>query len=589
MSEGQVKEKVVAALEGALATAHQKGVLKTGIFPKPPVELPKREEWGDFASTAAMSLSPLERRPPREIAEILAQTLEQSSTLFERIEVAPPGFLNLTLKPELWLDVIGEIDRQGQAYGEQNLGQGRRVLVEYVSANPTGPLHVGHGRGAAIGNAVSRFLRAIGYRVTGEYYINDAGRQTRLLGASLFARYQELLGHPVEFPEDGYHGGYVREIAEGLRQRFGHSLLKLNKEEAEQECTTVGCAMILQGIKQDLQALGIEFDSWQSERDLVGAGLIQQAFDDLHAKGLLFEQDGALWFRSSQFGDEKDRVVQKQDGDYTYLASDIAYHRDKLRRGHDLLVNIWGADHHGYIPRMEATVQAFGYQGDQLRVILVQMVTLLRGGQKVEMSKRAGDFITMREVVEEVGADAAKFYFLMRRADTHLDFDLELAKQQSAENPVYYVQYAHARLCSLFRVADERGFVIPSLRETNLHLLLEPEGLRILKQLAQYPTVLQGSATSLEPHRMTTYLQELAGYLHAYYYRHRILPPRKGKEAGVDGETEFAPEGFAGDFQGSQESLTPDLTAARLFLMRQIQHVLQNGLTLLGVSAPDHM
>ena len=383
-------------------------------------------------------------------------------------------------------------------------------------------------------------------------------------------------------------------MAEQLTQEVGASLLEVSADEAERRCAEFAYQRLLDRIKRDLQAFGVEFDRWYSERQLLESGLLQRTLDELKAKGLLFEKDGAWWFASSRFHDDKDRVVAKQDGEYTYLASDIAYHRDKLERGFETLINIWGADHHGYIPRMHAAVQAFGYPKECLRIVLVQMVTLLRGGKKLEMSKRAGEFVTLREVLDEVGPDAAKFFFLMRRSDTHLDFDLDLAKRQSAENPVYYVQYAHARLASLFRVAAERGVPIPSIGQVDHALLERADELRMIKQLAAYPVLLEHSAEALEPHRLTFYLQSLAGLLHTYYYQHRVLPPLA--QAGFDeqpgqkeSEVEGGPDARFSELESERETITPETTAARLALLRQVQTVLRNGLTLLGVTAPDQM
>lgn len=584
MAQDLVREKVMGALHDALWLAKRKGQLMIDPFPTVSLDLPKRPEWGDLATTVAMLLASVEKRPPYDVAQIILENLQQTA-IFDRVEIARPGFLNMTVKRDLWLKVLSEIDAQGEHYGRSDIGQGRRVLVEFVSANPTGPLHVGHGRGAAVGHALSGLLRAAGYDVVTEYYINDAGRQMKLLGASVHARYLEQHGRVAVFPEDGYRGDYIEQVATRLGKRLGSSLLTLSAEQAETRCREFAGESLLQLIQEDLARFGVTFDSWFSEASLVNTGVVDRVLDELRAKGLLFEEDGALWFRSSALGDDKDRVVRKQEGDWTYLASDIAYHRDKLMRGYDLLVDVWGADHHGYIGRMEAAVQAYGHPKERLRVVLVQMVNLLRGGKKVEMSKRAGEFITMREVMDEVGVDAAKFFFLMRRSDSHLDFDLDLAKQQSAENPVYYVQYAHARLSSLFRVAEERGIPVPKPHETILDVLTDPDELRLIRKLSAYPSVVQGSATALEPHRMTFYLQELAGLLHTFYYKHRIMP------AAVEMEPED--QGFvaAGDrtAQPLREIVTPQRTAARLAMMRQVQQVIKNGLTLLGISAPDRM
>ncbi|MBI3356878.1 MAG: arginine--tRNA ligase [Nitrospirae bacterium] len=508
MSQGVVREMVTTALLGALNGAKKKGQLKTETWPTLNLDAPKRPEWGDLASTVAMSLASSEQRAPHDIAQIIVENLPQREQLFERVEIVRPGFLNLTIKPVLWQEVLKEIESRGAAYGRADLGQRRRVLVEYVSANPTGPLHVGHGRGAAVGQAVASLLEAVGYDVVSEYCRDLA--------------YQELL-----------------------------SL-----------------------IRDDLKSFGIEFQSWFSEASLLESKAVERVLDELRSRQLLFEQEGAWWFRSSMFGDEKDRVVKKQDGEYTYLASDIAYHRDKLQRGYDLLIDIWGADHHGYIPRMQAVMQAYGYPKEQLQVVLVQLVKLLRAGVEVKMSKRTGEFITMREVIDEVGADAAKFFFLMRDAKSHLEFDLELAKQRSADNPVYYVQYAYARICSLWRVAAARGIVCPSAVETDLTVLTDPDELGLIRKLSAYPEVLQASASAFEPHRVTYYLQQLAALLHTFYNKHRIMPPAGEQEQG-----EVAPT----------EELTPKRTAARLVLMRGVQQVIQNGLAVLGISAPQQM
>ncbi len=446
---------------------------------------------------------------------------------------------------------------------------------------------MGHGRGAAVGGALANLLRSAGYKVSTEYYINDAGRQVRLLAESVEARYRQLLGQVATFPEDGYRGAYIDDLAKGLladRQATEQNLLPAGLTDV---CGAWAYAQMLEDIKADLERFGLRFDTWVREQALFETGAVAHALELLKTRGHLFEQDGALWFRSTTFGDDKDRVVRKQDGEYTYLASDIAYHRDKLDRGYDLLINIWGADHHGYIPRMQAAVQAFGYPKDRLKVILVQIVNLLRGGRRVTMSKRAGELITLREVIEEVGADAAKFIFLTRRADSQLDFDLEVAKRQSAENPVYYVQYAHARVASLFRVAAERGVPVQRTSEMDWSVLSSPDDLELIKPLAEYPALVEASAQAFEPHRLTYYLQDLAARLHAYYYKHRILPPLLERE--LDGQDHLKPAAQDAEQARKGETLTPALTAARLCLFRNVQSVIRNGLGILGVSAPERM
>ena len=590
MSAGVVRETVLSTLREALDEARATGDLKLSVQPALVLDVPKKDAWGDLATTVAMNLSASERRAPREIAEIIAGRLRSHPDVLERIEVMPPGFINLTIKRDLWFRVLAEIEVQGERYGGSTIGQGKRVLLEYVSANPTGPLHMGHGRGAALGGALVNLLRQTGHDVTAEYYINDAGRQMKLLSESVEARYRQLLGQEALFPEDGYRGAYIEEVAGRLlasRRVNGEELLPANLEEV---CRTWASREMLTAIKKDLALFNLHFDTWSSEAMLFENKAVERALATLQSHGYLFEQGGAQWFRSTAFGDDKDRVVRKQDGEFTYLASDIAYHQDKLSRGYDLLINIWGADHHGYIPRMQAVVEAFGYPKDRLKVLLVQIVNLLRGGRRVTMSKRAGELITLREVVEEVGADAAKFIFLTRRSDTQLDFDLELAKQKSADNPVYYVQYAHARIASVFRVAAERGIRIPSTSEIDLAMLASPDELNLIKALAEYPSMLEASAQALEPHRITYYLQELAARLHTYYYKHRILPP--ALDAEVEEQESLGakvPGASEPDQERKREAVSLPLTAARLCLLGCVQTVIRNGLGILGVCAPERM
>ncbi|MGB4066425.1 MAG: arginine--tRNA ligase [Nitrospira sp.] len=574
MSQGFVQERVTTALLGALNGARQKGQLKTAAWPTLSLDAPKRPEWGDLASTVAMSLASSEHKAPHDIAQIIVENIPQREQLFDRVEIVRPGFLNLTVKPALWQQVLREIELQGARYGRTAVGAGRRVLVEYVSANPTGPLHVGHGRGAAVGQAVVRLLDAIGYEAVSEYYINDAGRQMKLLGASVYARYQELSGQTIAFPEDGYHGSYITSLAQQLKEQLDRVAGELTPDDLEARCRSLAYQKLLGLIRDDLMSFGIEIQSWFSETSLLESKAIELALEELKTRDLLFQQDGAWWFRASTYGDEKDRVVKKQDGEYTYLASDIAYHHDKLKRGYDLLIDVFGADHHGYIPRMQAVMQAYGHPKDRLHVVLVQLVKLLRDGVEVKMSKRTGEFITMREVLDEVGADAANFYFLMRDSNTHLEFDLELAKQRSADNPVYYVQYAHARICSLWRVAAARGVTRPSAEAADLTELMDPDELGLIKKLSSYPEVVQASALAFEPHRVTYYLQQLAALLHTFYNKHRVLPPELDQENKESASTEV---------------LTVKRTAARLVLMGAVQQVLRNGLNVLGISAPEHM
>ena len=445
----------------------------------------------------------------------------------------------------------------GPGYGAAAVGAGKHVQVEFVSANPTGPLHIGHGRGAALGDSLARILRKAGFCVSTEYYINDAGRQMRLLGLSIYYRLRETSPSPLPEPEDYYRGAYIKDLAKEVAAKWP-DILARPEAEAVDLCFEHGMAAILEGIKQDLKAFGVAHDVWYSERELVASGRVEETFRDLLARGLAFEQDGALWLRTTAFGDDKDRVLRKSGGELTYFASDIAYHADKFRRGFDLVIDIWGADHHGYVPRMQAATEILGRKG-QLSVILVQLVNLLQGGVQIAMSTRAGQFETLADVLAEVGPDAARFIFLSRKSDSHLDFDLELVKQKSMDNPVYYVQYAHARICSVLRKAAEQGLAPGEPDEAVLARLNTPEDIELLRQLDRLPDAVESAARTLSPHLVGYFLQELASLLHKYYTVHHVL------------------------------SAEPELCRARLLLLSAVARVLRNGLELLGVGAPESM
>lgn len=554
-----MKQTLTDIVLQALTRAKSKGELKLEVVPSIILDSPREKNHGDLATTVAMTLAKPESKAPRKIADIIIANIQDEAGIIEKTEVAGPGFINFFFKKDRWKKTLFEIDAEGQAYGLPNIGKGERVLVEYVSANPTGPLHVGHGRGAAVGDALANLLAAVGYDVTREFYINDAGRQIRLLSASVHARYQQALGNDVPFPEDGYHGEYVKEIAQNFIAVHGNKFANTPLEACADAFGDFSKEMMLADIKSDLEAFGVRFDTWFSEKSLLADRSVQGSIEELRESRNLYELDKALWFRSTTFGDDKDRVIIKQDGEYTYLSTDIAYHRNKLARGFKTLVNIWGADHHGYIPRVQAVIQAFGHPKEALHVLLVQLVAILRHGQPVPMSKRAGTFVTLRDVVQEVGADAARYIFLTRRSDSHLDFDLDVAKEQSRENPVYYVQYAHARLASLFREAESRKITVPASDAVDLSLLDAEEEQNIIKALAKYPELIEEAALAYEPHRLTYYLQDLAGLLHNYYFKHRVI--------------------------------TDDLarTGAKLFLMKQVKTVIQSALKILGVNAPERM
>ncbi len=554
-----MKNTVTDILLEALGRAKSKGELLLNEMPAIVLDTPREKSHGDLATTLALTLAKPESKAPRKIAELIVSNIQDTGGIIAKTEIAGPGFINFTFKQDRWQQTLFEIDSEGAEYGLRNIGKGEKVLIEFVSANPTGPLHVGHGRGAALGDALANLLSAVGYDVSREFYINDAGRQIRLLALSVWTRYQQSLGNDAPFPEDGYHGGYIEELAQAFTKLHGNKFLKVPFDECVDVFGNFGKESMLLDIRTDLEAFGVRFDSWFSEASLLKDKSVQGSLEELLESRNMYEQDGALWLRSTTFGDDKDRVVVKQDKSYTYLATDIAYHRNKLARGFKTLVNIWGADHHGYIPRVQAVIEAFGHPKDSLHVLLVQLVAILRNGQPVPMSKRAGNFVTLREVVQDVGSDAARFIFLTRRSDSHLDFDLAIAREQSRENPVYYVQYAHARIASLFREAETRNIAIPTKDAVNISLLNREEEQNIIKALAKYPEVVEDAALAYEPHRLTFYLQDLAGLMHNYYFKHRVI-------------TEDAA-----------------LTAAMLFLMKQVKTVLKSALTILGVNAPEKM
>lgn len=547
------------ALQEALQEAKEQGKL---IFSKPPaivLEIPADKKFGDWSTNLALVMASQLKQAPRQVAKIILEHLSIPAGVIEKTDIAGPGFINFYVNPLWWSQVVKEVNEQVNHYGDLNLGHGEKVQVEFVSANPTGPLHIGHGRGAAIGDVLANILEKAGYTIQKEYYINDAGNQMNILGQSVFLRYQQLLNQNVEFIDNGYQGEYISNLAREIIDKQGSTLLDQIEEEAIRTCGTYAGNKILDEIKHDLQNFGVEFDSWFSEQSLFDKGEVDKAIQQLRNKEHIVSRERAWWLLSTNWGDEKDRVVIRQNGDPTYFASDIAYHWDKLQRGFTRIINIWGADHHGYVPRIKAAVAAMDYPPDNLEIILVQLVRLLRAGEPVAMSTRQGKFVTLSEVVQEVGKDAARFTFLTRRSDSSLDFDLELVKKQSAENPVYYVQYAHARICSILAKADEENVSIPQAWEIELTRLILKEEIEIMKKLAEFPSTIAGSARSREPHRITFYVQDLAALFHRYYNKHRVV----GKDL--------------------------KLSQARLALVKAVQIVLAEALRILGVSAPEEM
>ena len=586
-----MKHQLEQLLASAVHVLQVNGGLPGDIAAAVHVERTRDRSHGDFASNIAMLLGKAAGERPRDLAEKIAAAVPHSGVI-RKLEIAGPGFINFYLDSSAYHGVIAEILSVGDQFGRSSLGAGQPVQVEFVSANPTGPLHVGHGRGAAYGAAVADLLEAVGYRVHREYYVNDAGRQMDILATSVYLRYLELCGVAVAFPSNGYQGDYVWDIAATLHRNYGdalhHSVAEMfqnvppdeaaggDKEahidaviararallgsERYREVFDLGLNSILANIRQDLKEFGIEYDEWFSERSLTESGLVTEVIERLRQSSHVYENGGALWFRSTDFGDEKDRVVVRENGQMTYFASDIAYHMNKLERGFARVIDVWGADHHGYVPRVKSALKAIGDDPDKLDVLLVQFAILYRGGEKVQMSTRSGEFVTLRELRQEVGRDAARFFYVMRKCEQHLDFDLDLARSQSNDNPVYYIQYAHARVMSVMRQLGDKGWIWDSASGTaHLHLLHEDHEQTLMTKLSQFPEVIESAALQHEPHQLAHYLRELANEFHTYYNAHQFL-------------VEGAP-----------------LRNARLNLIQATRQVIANGLRLLGVSAPDSM
>ena len=520
------------------------------------VEVPKHENQGDFSTNMALVLAGIEKKNPREIAAQVVERLKNVQELIERVEIAGPGFVNVTIKESVWQQLLKEIDDQQESYGRSDIGGNRRVMVEFVSANPTGPLSIGHGRQAILGDGIARLLEATGHDVYREYYYNDAGRQMRVLGESVRARYLELLGRDHEFPEDGYQGEYIYDIARKLVETEDQSLADCESVDPFKQAAE---RTIFEDISTTLKRMGISFDNYYNEQSLYENGHVDSVIKELTDKGLVYEKDGATWFKTTELGQEKDRVIIKSSGEPTYRLPDIAYHREKFRRNFDWLVDIFGSDHIATVPDVRAGVEALGYDSSKITVILHQFVTLMRDGKQVKMSTRKANFITVDELLDEVGVDAARFFFMMRKPDSQLEFDLDLATKESQENPVYYVQYAHARVCSILRQAVEKGVALPTTADADLSLLVEPEEVGLLKQMGSFPTLIESSAMDLEPYRVIFYLMELAGLFHSYYNKHKVISD--------DGA----------------------LSRSRLCLISGLRTVFGNGLKLVGLSAPEKM
>ncbi len=548
-------------LEDAARRAAQAGALPTLPDPLPAfeVEPPRDPRHGDYAANIALVLAPILGRPPRTVGDAIVRNLRAPADVLQGATIAGPGFLNLRLAPAFvhrWLRSVHAEDRR---FGHTDLGGGRRVLVEYVSANPTGPLHVGAGRNGAVGETVARLLEALGYRVSREYYVNDCGAQVETLARSVDARYLELLGRPAEFPADGYQGDYVREIARRIQETDGAGLLELEPAQRLARIEELSLRMMQDEIRSTLEAFGIVFDVWFSERTLHESGAVQRCIEELRRRDLLYEQDGALWFRATRFGDDKDRVIVRSDGRPTYFAADIPYHLNKYARGFDHLIDVWGMDHVGDVARLRGALEALGHDPSTFEVVLYQHVRLRNEGEAVRMSKRSGEFVTLRELIDAVGRDAARFFFVATNPAVPMDFDLALARRQSAENPVYYVQYAHARICSILREAQRLGVPQPDAERADLTLLRTPEEWALARRVVALPEVVHAAGVRREPQRLCAYARELADTFHVFYGQCRVLTEDR------------------------------DLTAARLVLVDAARRVLRNTLDLLGVAAVERM
>lgn len=558
--------KVKEYILGAIKTAVDQWLKKENLILENPLELllelPKVEAHGDLSTNIAFQLASIYGKKPRDIAGEIVKFIQIPSDICEKIEPAGAGFINFYLALPAVYNLLQDILIDQRAYGRAFFGKGKSILLEFVSANPTGPLTIAHARQAAVGDVLADILSTVGYKVEREYYLNDRGRQMNILAMSTRARYMELLDKKVDFPEDGYQGEYIRDIARKILKESGDKYLAVSEKASLDFFMEYSKTEILNMIKKDLKSFGVEFNNWVSEKELVSLDNVENVLKKLEEKGHLYIHEGAKWFRTTKFNDDKDRVLVKSSGEMTYLAPDIAYHYDKYRRDFDILINIWGPDHHGYVPRLSAAVSALGYSRNTLKVLLVQLTTLYRDGEPVSMSTRAGEFVSLRELVSEVGKDAARYYLVMRRPEAHLDFDLEVAKRETPDNPVYYIQYAHARISSIFKKYEEvTGTPIKDINWDSLEVsfLKEPEEINIIKYLSQYPIILQDCSRILSPHLLTDYLEGLVSKFHNYYEKHRIISSNK------------------------------ELTFARIAVIYGIKIVLQNALRVLGVSVPERM
>ncbi len=554
-----LQKNICLALERAAFTGKEKGELVFEELPDFVLEVPREKSHGDFAANLAMLLTKAEKKPPRQIAETLVKYFPMENTWVEKLEIAGPGFINFRLNPQWLYQVLPQVESQGESYGCSQVGEGQKVQVEFVSANPTGLLHMGNARGAALGDTIANLLSAAGFEVEREYYINDAGNQIENFGKSLEARYLQAFGQDVPFPEEGYHGEDILATVNRIIEQDGDKYLGIDSGLRREFLIKFGLEEKLSHIKGVLERFGVCYDHWFSEQSLHDNGLVEAVIKELDENGYVYEGDGAIWLKGTELGLEKDEVLVKNNGLPTYYAADIAYHRDKLKRGFTWMINLWGADHFSHVARMDAGLRALGYDPKRLTVVVMQLVRLFSQGEVIRMSKRTGQYITLSELMDEVGTDAARYFFVMRSADSHLDFDLDLAKEESGENPVYYVQYAHARISSILRQAADEGIVLKPIAQCNSMLLRDFSELELLRKLADFPEVVREAALALEPHRLTRFAGELAGLFHTFYTNCRVL------------------------------NSDPELRNVRLALVKATKTTLKNVLKLIGVSAPEKM
>jgi arginyl-tRNA synthetase len=560
-----IRDSITEVLKKSLAYLQNSGQIRLDRTPEIRVEPTKDSKFGDVTSNLALLLAAQCDRSPQEIGKMIVQSLEEnvqeSSYVFKSVQLGGPGFINFSLGREPLVAVLNQILKEDRNYGRSSYGKDERVLIEFVSANPTGPLTLAHGRQAAVGDSLARIMKFSGYNVNTEYYLNDRGRQISILGNSVYLRYVENFGRKVQFPEDFYQGDYIRDLAREVIEKYSDRYLNADEKTALNFFSKYARDRIMDDIKHDLKDFDVHFDLYFSEEEFVQTGKVQSFLDHLREAGFVYEKDGATWFRSTDFGDDKDRVLIKNTGEMTYVSPDAAYHEDKLSRGYQWLVNIWGPDHHGYIPRLKAAVSALGFNPDQLKVIILQLATLYEGKTKLSMSTRRGEYVTLRQIIDEVGKDVSRYFFLMRRTDSHLDFDLELAKKQSLENPVYYIQYAHARICGIFEKYEQVSGQRSPITENDIKYLetLEVEEIELIKKLGLFQEILEGCSDYLDPYSLTDYLLKTAQSFHYFYTQHRVISEDSEKSRG------------------------------RLTLVKAVQVVIRNGLELLGVNAPESM